>query len=410
MDRNDFGGAVIPAMAGFFLFGKRAKAQEIQEEKPKQLPVVTAKSEASDGITGVTRYLLSAPLITGVAKYVKKAEKQHMSGVSKYVLRQSLAKKNTPITSGVAKYIAKSTVTNQPRKSSVDNYLAAQERLVRNSVPFTGVARYEATQTLIERKKLAAELIEKYRIAEQDAVKAAQVAAVLAYEVSSASSNHEQMSELEDKASTRVGRYLKEQEANGKSARQATTVSKYIARQIVIESQKPAKSKVEKYLQEQSIVERKKPKLTGVTKYLSKQPNTPKAIKPVEKLVESGVARYLCAQEELEKSKPVLSGVSKYIAKQVHSDIKSIPLIDNSVIEKCLEGEFIPASEYVPPVTTGVSRYLEKQEEVVVVAKETKSIVTGVSRYLEKQVESMAKSLENAPLTAVDRYLLKKAS
>ena len=114
-------------------------------------------------------------------------------------------------------------------------------------------------------------------------------------------------------------------------------------------------------------------------------------------------------------------GVSRYLEKQAQFaldnpvEVKVIPNVeeevDTDIIEKCLEGEFIPANEFIASNPTGVSRYLEKQGAVVNITKESaQEKITGVSRYLEKQVESVKDKLAVVPLTGVDRYMLKKAS
>ena len=414
MDRNDFGGAVIPAMAGFFLFGKRAKVQEIQEEKPKQLPVL-AKNE-TDGVTGVTRYLLSAPVISGVAKYIKKSEKHSTTGVAKYVLRQTIAERSAPVPSSVSKYLLKVAKEPQtPKKTGVEKYLAKQEKERQSAIPSTGVARYQAAQDLVAKKKAAAELIQKFRETEEASAIAAKEAAAAAYEASRDFSKEEGNNlEVETSQTTRVGRYLKEQDAVHNN-KKATGVAKYLARQIIIDSQKPTLSKVAKYLQSQSLTEKSKPKLTGVSKYLSKQQTTEKTkVYKESAKVSSSVSRYLAAQEELESLKPKQSSVSKYLERQA----KLIAMMPEkrleapkAVSQECLEGEFIPASEFVANRATGVSRYIENQGEVVSVAKEVaKERITGVSRYIDRQVESVKKSLLTTPLTGVDRYLLNKAS
>ena len=178
MNQPNFGLAVIPAMAGFLSFGKRAKVQEIQEEKAIQLPAVI-NNTSEDVKTGVARYLLSSPLVTTVTRYMKKNEKQTMTGVTKYVLRQAIAERSAPPPTGVAKYLAKSA--KQPprrKKTGVDKYLAKQELALPNLAALTGVARYEAEQDLIAKRKAAAVLIQKYKKNEELAAVAAKLPAV----------------------------------------------------------------------------------------------------------------------------------------------------------------------------------------------------------------------------------------
>jgi hypothetical protein len=424
MNQQNFGGAVIPAMAGFFLFGKRAKVREIQQEETQQLPMVV-KAEPN-GLTGVAKYLVSAPLVTSVAKYMKKNEKQSVTGVAKYVLRQTIADRNTPQPTGVSKYLAKAAKQPPaPKKSGVEKYLTKLELAEPNLSALTGVARYEAEQTLIAKKKAAEIMIQKYRDKEELAASAAREAAEACYESSNctvAQAEHE----VETPAATRVGRYMQEQAELSKKRAKSTGVSKYMARKIVLDSQKPVitLSKVGKYLQEQSLAQSKKANPTGVARYLSKQQAVVKVVSPKVKFVPSGVARYLSAQAVVESNKPVVSGVAKYMEKQAQISSSNVTkLIDQRVvhdqetanveIETCLEGEFIPAGDFIPTNATGVSKYLEKQSAAVVaVASEiAKESITGVSRYLEKQVHSVKHSIvtTSSTATSVDRYLLNRA-
>lgn len=421
MSQNDFGGTVFPAMAGFFLFGKRAKVQEIQQEKSQQLPAVVTKDNNS--LTSVSRYLLTAPVVTSVAKYVKKTEKQRMSGVAKYLLRQSIAEKNAPEQSGVSKYVAKvAKEPYAPKKSGVEKYLAKQEWERKKAPSLTGVAKYEANQNFLARKKAALELAKKYRDAEEEVARLARDAAIEAtYEATKTMIAEDHSNSGEEAVSTtRVGRYLQQKEESSKNTG-STGVSRYLAKQIILDSQKPKLSKVEKYLQEQSLSINKKPSLTGVAKYLFKQPAASKANVVKEVVAPSRVSLYIASQEENEKIKPKLSGVSRYLENQVRLTLENrvettiIPSFEEEIatdiIEKCLEGEFIPANEFISSIPTGVSRYLEKQGAVVNITKEsTKEKLTGVSRYIENQVEQVKEKLAVVPLTGVDRYMLKKAS
>lgn len=413
MAQHDFGAAVIPAMAGF-LFWKRAKVQEIQEVKAPQLPAVIKTGE-----TGVTRYLKSTPLVTSVAKYMKKNEKQSISGVAKYVLRQSITERNAPSPTGVAKYLA--NASKQPagcKKSGVAKYLTKQELAAPNLATLTGVARYEAEQALIDRKKAAAAMVQKFKEDEEvAAVKAAKEATEAAYESYRLTVAQEDHTEEAPAAATRVGRYLQQQTALYDKRPKATGVSKYIANKIALDIQKPTEtiSKVSKYLKEQALAESKKPNPTGVAKYLSKQKAVVRTVKPKESRIESGVARYLATQAVADSNKPSLSGVAKYLDKQARLEQSStLRLTDYSLeqagfeSEKCLEGEFIPAGDYKP--RTGVSRYLEKHDAVVAVSTvNATGSSTGVSRYLDKQVKSSHQTLISNP-TGVDRYLLNRAA
>lgn len=422
MNQIDFGGAVIPAMAGFFLFGKKAKVQEIQQTKVENFPALVRPEDK--GLTGVARYLIAAPVTTSVAKYLKKTEKQQLSGVAKYVLRQDIAEKNAPRPSGVAQYLNKTAKQPSPvKKSTVARYIANQERAIANQPQLTGVARYEQQQNLIERKKAAAELVEKYREAEQESARLAKEKAIEnSYEAAKAMVNAEiSSSDNESAPVTRVGRYLL-QNADSRNAK-PTGVARYLAKQIIIESQKPKLSKVEKYLKDQSLHQNKKAPQTGVAKYLSKLNSIvkPKQVKSAP-VIESGVSRYLAQVTEAEAKKPVASGVCKYLERQAKialensnkpKAIEYSSAYEISDVEVCLEGEFIPAGENLT-VSTGVSKYLERQNTQLSENIEITPVVlkreTGVARYLDRQAVTPELISEPSPLTGVDRYMLRKAS
>ncbi|MEQ1558307.1 MAG: hypothetical protein ABL933_05130 [Methyloglobulus sp.] len=417
MNQENFGGTVIPAMAGFFLFGKRAKVQEIQGEKPKQLPAVIKADMA--GLTGVAKYLISVPLVTGVAKYLKKNDNQPISSVQKYVLKQMIAERNAPSVTGVAKYLDKAGKQIPARKKSgVDRYITKQELASRSIVTLTGVARYEAEQTLIEKRQAAAAMIKKYRDEEDAAREAKNIAQ--ATSLASADVSTQNGEAIEAVSATRVGRYLQEQNKLAKSQPKVTGVCRYLAKQIILESQKPTLSKVEKYLRGQAVTLKKKPNLTGVARYLSKQHTevTPKA--KTKLLPASGVARYLQTQSIGDSKKTVLSGVAKYMEKLADLDVSDKNIlaiaieaeideandhIPTAVVEECLEGEFIPAHSF--PSLSGVEKYLDKQtvrEENVV-----EEVLTGVSRYLKQQLQPL-KQTQALPLrTGVDKYLSNRA-
>jgi hypothetical protein len=410
MNQSNFGVAVIPAMTGFFSFGKRAKVQDIQEVAPKQLPAVI-KNEPG-GATGVAKYLLAAPLVTSVAKYMKKQEKHPITGVGKYVLRQTIAERNAPSPTGVAKYLAHAAKQPPvPKKSGVAKYIAKQELALPNLMVLTGVAKYQAEQDLIAQKKAIAIKVQRYKEADLAATLAAREAAEAAYASSKAMEPEQYEQTVEASATTRVGRYMQEQALLSKNRPKATSVSKYINQKIILDSQKPAvtMSKVGKYLREQELAQSKKPALTGVAKYLAKQPTIAKVQKPKDRPVQSGVARYLASQAVTETSRPAASGVARYLEKQEQLEqlnVRALSLPNLNAGEgdlTVLEGEFIPANSF--PQSTGVSRYLEKQGAVVAVANEK---LTGVSRYLERHVGIVKPPMRTAP-TGVDRYLLKRA-
>ncbi|CAG7856245.1 hypothetical protein MCAMS1_00656 [biofilm metagenome] len=410
MTQQHFGVTVIPAMAGFF-FGKRAKVQEVHVEKT-QLPAVINEPL---GETGVTRYLMAAPVISSVTKFLKKKDKTPVSGVSVYLLRQSIAERNNPKSTNVAKYLSKVAKDTSRNKTCVDKYLLNKELTETKKSSLTGVARYQADQDLVSRKQAAAAMIQKYR--EQEATE------LLARQAAQEAGSHFSEDQIlaaetdviaEETAATSVGRYL--QKSAKKVAMPTTGVARYIATQIILESQKPVLSKVSLYMRDQAINQSKKPKLTGVARYLSKLPPvTEKASYNKGKAAPSGVSRYLDARAVSEINKPSLSGVAKYLeskSKEEASKIKKIEDLRGRMAGepavKSIEGEFIPANSY--HAETGVSRYLERMGDRVDLSDAISTArVTGVSRYLDKLQDSVSDALAVAP-TGVDRYLLRRVS
>ena len=103
MNKKNLNGFFFPAAAGLFFFLKRPKQEDIYQVEPSY-PVY---NRDPNGATGVSKYLekqnalvlaseahdaLSQPL-SGVAKYLDSLDKVQSSGVSKYLLRQSIAEK-----------------------------------------------------------------------------------------------------------------------------------------------------------------------------------------------------------------------------------------------------------------------------------------------------------------------------
>ncbi|MBM4207389.1 MAG: hypothetical protein FJ190_05010 [Gammaproteobacteria bacterium] len=410
MDQLNFGGAVIPAMAGFF-FGKRAKVQEVRVEKT-QLPAVINEIP---GETGVTRYLMAVPVVSGVSKYLKKKDKEAMSSVAVYLLRQKIAEKTVPQQTGVAKYLVKAGKETTRAKTCVDKYLLKQEMAQPKFSSLTGVARYQAEQDLIARKQAAAALTQKYK-EQEAAIQLAKQAEKEAGMQFSEEQIHEAEASLvaEAAAATGVGRYLQQTEKS--TAKPSTGVARYIAQQIINDSQKPVLSKVGLYLRDQAVKENKKPKLTGVAKYLSKLPPvTEKPVTARPKLTTTGVSKYLETQQTAEPGKTVLTGVAKYLDKKSNEEASQIKKLEDLSLRETLEpefkpveGEFIPANSFY--ADTGVSRYLEKINKTAdTVTADFARPLTGVAKYLQQQ-KGPDRDVQLSAPTGVDRYLLRKAS
>ncbi|MFZ2451128.1 MAG: hypothetical protein WAW36_11470 [Methylovulum miyakonense] len=264
MNQNYLSGFLPPAVAGLFFFMKRH--DETHEETHIVLP--TYSCDAS-GLTGVARYLenqrqileaskeeaesledqRNTQVITGVAKYVEKTRQNPVSGVTRYMLKKSLAEKNAPKTAskpqvtGVAKYL--SNQKEKPVLSGVAKYLKNQDSLPKA----TKVTKYMAKQ----------------------AIAAKQAKPVVAH------------IEL-----TGVEKYLKQQE----SLPQLSRVAKYMKKQALLaKMEKPAVVKPEltgvaKYLQNQESL----PKISRVTKYMARQTL---ANKQKIEVIETGVDKYM---------------------------------------------------------------------------------------------------------------------
>lgn len=197
MTQNIINGFAFPAMAGFFLFGKRSESRNDRD-------LSNAASDDLSGLTGVSRYLKThenALPVTGVSKYIENLNRFPASGVTKYLRKQAIAEreaakqeastgvakylrnqKDLPPMSGVAKYISKMDRTpasgvakyvakqafstkkaKTPPATGVAKYLEIQEQ----AAP-SGVAKYLAKQSIAERQAEVERLAEAARLAELD--------------------------------------------------------------------------------------------------------------------------------------------------------------------------------------------------------------------------------------------------
>ncbi len=439
---------LIGLMDGLFPFGKRSKAQENQNQSPNLSGVsiggsgITTDLVPSLNKTGVSRYLSTLPMESGVARYVKKQDNSPATGVTKYLVKQAISTKETPDVTRVAKYLANIEKTN-PTASSVAKYMAQQLVIARQSpmasgvakylkkleiaekhiASLTGVAKYQAEQARIARKAAAQKLVNKYIEEETLAMeKAAEQAKETAME-----EKIEPVKEPEATAITGVGRYLQVQEHIDSTKLPASGVAKYLAQQIVQASRKPALSGVEKYLKRQRAYTAAKPKASSVARYLEmKTKDEPKI---------SGVSKYMINKALASKSSPVVSGVARYVIKQasITGELKLLPasvsmpqLLNeetgvskylkellpindievqlNPIVEKSIEGEFIPASEIVEEMDT-----VKMAEPKSRKSSAKKARATGVSKYLDEQaaVEKVQKASKR---TGVERYLSGTAS
>jgi len=255
------------------------------------------------------------------------------------------------------------------------------------------VEKYQLEQEIVARKKAAAIVVERYL--EEQAISAkeksendAKAAEIAQRELRLAESLLE-LDEESDKALSSVARYVKNQAALEKDKTPVTGVDKYLATKIVEASKKPVSSSVEKYLVNQAIAAKAESPVSGVEKYLQKQAIESKAAPAV-----SRVARYVSNKTIADKYKPEVSGVAKYIA-----GVRAAMDAAASVVEKCLEGEFIPAGSNAGE--TSVDRYLEEKG---ISAEESK--LSGVAQYLDSREEVVK---EEHVTTRVETYLEEKA-
>jgi hypothetical protein len=412
-------------LIGFFsgLFSNSTPSdQEIQVVNTVKVPAIAVEeSAAKTQLTGVARYLNTLPAVTGVTKYLKNHPELPATGVAKYVVKQSMLAKDTPVLTGVAKYVSKNLKDASPA-TRVDRYLASQALLEKsrpvltgvakyinkqastasNVMLLTGVAKYQAEQDLLAKKEAAAVMIAKYLAAEASAANA-KAANETAQDVAV-----EPVAEV--LAATGLGRYLQAQAKLAEKKAPVSGVAKYLARQIIVESQKPALTRVAKYLSKQQQTKKPKPVISSVARYLEGQ-----VAASTNKPALSGVSKYLSRQAILEKNKPQLSGVAKYLTAQ-------------SVVEKPVAGIVESAGAILDVVMqSSVAKYLERQaqlalealaaaeeslvgeyipanevEESFVAAKEA---ISGVSRYIEKKL----KVEEWEKLTGVQKYLSQRA-
>lgn len=438
---------LIGLMDGLFPFGKRSKAQENQNQSPDLSGVsiggsgITTDLVPSLNKTGVSRYLSTLPVESGVARYVKKQDNSPATGVTKYLVKQAVFTKETPGVTRVAKYLANVEKAN-PTASSVAKYMAQQLVIARQSpmtsgvakylkkleiaerhiASLTGVAKYQAEQARIARKAVAQKLVDKYIEEETLAMeKAAEQAKETAME-----EKIELIKEPEVTANTGVGRYLQVQEHIDSTKLPASGVAKYLAHQIVQASRKPPLSGVEKYLKRQRVYTVTKPKASSVARYLEmKAKDEPKI---------SGVSKYMINKALTSKSSPVVSGVARYVIKQASTgELKLLPasvsvpqllneetgvskylkellpIIDievqlNPIVEKSIEGEFIPASEIAEELDT-----VKMAEPKSKKSSAKKARATGVSKYLDEQA-AVEKIQKTSKRTGVERYLSGTAS
>jgi hypothetical protein len=307
MNHNNLNGLFFPAVAGLFFFMKRPKAQEIEAVSP-------IYTRDPSGLTGVSRYLEEkamlfevanekllknlepAQIASSVSRYLEQQKQVAISGVAKYVLRQSISakqnkqipveiqstgvekylknKKDLPGLSGVAKYLKNQASLPQPSK--VSKYMArqailaaSQAEVTKNTVvqfEKTGVARYLQHQDSLPQPSRVA----KY-LAKKSALAALQVKVVDIELTGVAKYLHYQASLPQP---SRVAKYVAKQAALAEK-NQATHIIKStsVAQYLKLQEELPQSSKVEKYMARQALIEKQKPIVieTSVDRYMRHQ-------------------------------------------------------------------------------------------------------------------------------------------
>lgn len=294
---------------------KRPKIEEVEEVKTNY-PVYT---KDPSGLTGVARYLDKqeavllasrsaneegqepVQLVSGVARYLQGRENNPTSGVTKYLLRQSLAAKQRmetlkePEVTGVEKYLKNKK--DAPGLSGVAKYLKHQESLPQPSK----VAKYLAKRAIFaatqakeiqqSAKQFEATGVAKYLQHQESLPQPSRVAKYMAKQAALAALQVNRVKQTEVEV-TGVAKYLQHLE----SLPQPSKVARYMAKQAALAAKQVKQPEAQVGP-------------TGVAKYLQHQASLPQI---------SRVAKYMARQALVEKQKPVKAetGVEKYMRYQ----------------------------------------------------------------------------------------------
>ncbi len=266
MDQNNLSGFFFPAVAGLFFFMKRPSINEV-DVVHTNYPIY---SKDTSGLTGVAKYLdfqdkalqdkLHADelaqqpeqLMSSVSRYLQVQNKSVVTGVSKYMLRQTIVEKQQIQAlkanegSSVERYLKNKK--KSPELSGVAKYLKHQASLPQPS----NVAKYMAKQAAIDTLKAKVIHVEvtgvaKYLNHQASLPQLSKVARYLAMQTVMAA---KQMNQIVAKNElTGVSKYLQYQD----SLPQPSRVEKYMTRQVLLEQHKPAISQtgVDKYMRHQ---------------------------------------------------------------------------------------------------------------------------------------------------------------
>ncbi len=324
---------------------------------------------------------------TSVGRYLQNNPPKEVTSVNRYLAKQILELKNSPIATGVKKYLMKQALTSKKSSTSrVSHYIAKQhvkgkntrssssvskyifKKLLeaREKAPKTGVEKYLAKIEANIKKAEALALIEKYQAEE---AKAAKLKAENEAQKSEISDRHDEKNDSEVSGSS-VSQYL-----GGKKDRVATGVAKYLANQIVLQKNKPPVSSVQKYLKKQILSQKLDQNKSSVEHYLENRAGSNQKLVP-----KTSVSKYLTKKSILGGGFPRSSGVSKYLVRKSALATK-LKILSGEGDSQSLEGQLILANETSSGMGTGVEKYLEKQHKSA--AKTPK--MSKVEKYLRSK-------------------------
>jgi hypothetical protein len=323
---------------------------------------------------------------TSVGRYLQNKPPKEITSVNRYLAKQILELKNTPIATGVKKYLMKRSLVlkdssasrvskyivkqhakgnNTRSSSSVSKYIFKKLLEAREKAPKTGVAKYLAKIEASKKKADALALIERYQT--QEAAEA-KIKAEIEAQKTEVLDQHEDQSASEVSGSS-VSQYL-----GGKKDVAVSGVARYLANQIVRNKNKASSSSVDKYLKRQILSQKLEQNKSSVERYLKSRTGSGE-----KQTTRTSVSKYLTKKKIL-GSFPGSSSVSKYLARKSALATK-LKLLSSGGNSQSLEGQLILANETSSNTGTGVEKYLDKRH------KSTTKIpkMSGVEKYLRSK-------------------------
>lgn len=325
---------------------------------------------------------------TSVGRYLQNKPPKETTSVNRYLAKQILELKNTPIASGVkkylmkrsltpgrrsssrvAQYIVKQNVNEQKRRpsSSVSKYLFKKLLEAREKAPKTGVEKYLSKIEKDLKKAEALALVAKYQAQEAEAARLA--AEKIAQQPTELQEEHDEIPENNVQLSG-VSQYLGE-----KKEKTASGVAKYLANKIILDKSRPARSSVDKYLKKQILSQKLEQKKSSVERYLENKVGSGQ-----QQTAGTSVSKYMTKKKILGGVFPRASSVSKYLVRKSALAAK-IKLLSSEGNSQSIEGQLILANEVSSNAGTGVEKYLDKRHNST--TKTPK--LSGVEKYLRSK-------------------------